>query len=211
MNITEITDRIKKDPLALAILEMIRAMSADYGRVFKSTFPDKGAITDFKQRAYIRLRAIDGIKENIGIVTLGYETASRASPDYPPNLIQLDVCIRDANKAHKLAEINRIDAERVTALPTPTISCDPIRLYKDELKRKVSEEDVEILTREERMAEGRDRMKKHIRMLVIDLQRNRIRCPPPDDEHSCYVSSCNKPGTQKQSGGNFYCSEHNNK
>jgi hypothetical protein len=193
----------------LAIVEMIRAMSADYGRVFKSTFPDEGAITDFKQRAYIRLRAIDGIKENIGIVTLGYETASRASPDYPPNLIQIELCIRDANKAQKLAETNRIDAERVAALPPPTISCDPWQMYKDELKRKVGEESVEILTREERMKAGRDRMKKHIRLLVLDLQSNRIRCPPPDDEHSCYVISCNKPGTQKQSGGNFYCPEHN--
>lgn len=197
-------ERIKNDPLAKTIISIMSAMRADYGRVFTKQFSDEEVITLFKRRLYQKLKGL-----SIDAIVEGYERCIERNTKFCPTVPEIVASVLDVVKQHKKSDENKAESERISALPSPTISCNPIEMLAKAKIKDVSNNEVSEESSEERMKRRAEMLKNHEALLVIHGENIKRRYAGP--EHSCEYSGCQKAGSISRaiSGkGNFYCSEH---
>jgi hypothetical protein len=178
-----------------AIILLVNVMRVDYNRQFEKQFSSNFEMQLFKNRLRERFKGFDP-----RIILAGYEKAASESPKFMPGVQELIRAIESVDKEHKKAEINRIEAERVSALPPPTITCDPVQMFA-EAKAKQNG----TPTRAEMDA----RIENHRALLII--HGDKIRSIKPNADQLCKHGMCNEAGTLSRStsgGGNFYCADH---
>ena len=200
MSITPLSDRVKSDPLAMAIVHMMRAMASDYGAMFTKQFPTEESAKEFKQRLYKKLGGIE-----ITSIYEGYELAVQASPKFCPNAMQIVASAVAAEKDAKRKEKNRLEAERVSALPPPTITCNPIAMLREAMAKIAAEE--AGMTKEQKRERHLERLKAHEALMAEHMAK--IRHNPQD--HLCAAHMCGNAGTMSHGitgGGNYYCADH---
>jgi len=191
----ERSERIESDPLAKAIVSMMNAMKADFGPIFTKAFSTEEETTQYKRRLYKKLKGI-----SLNAIIDGYESLVDKGTKFCPTVPEILEAVVRAEKEHKKAQINRIEAERVSALPPPTITCDPVQMFADAKAKQTGRP-----TRAEM-----DSMIENHRALLI-LHGNNIKSIRPNGDQICKYGACNKAGTLSGStsgGGNFYCIEH---
>jgi hypothetical protein len=170
-------------------------MYVDYGSQFANRFKSELELQIYKNRLLERFKGHDP-----RIILAGYERAAAESPKFIPGVQELISAIEAVDKEHKKAEINRIEAERVSALPPPTITCDPVQMFAEAKEKQNG-----LPTRAEMDA----RIENHRALLII--HGDKIRSINPNDDQLCKHGMCNNAGTLSGStsgGGNFYCSDH---
>lgn len=200
--ITDSAEVNHKNPVKNAIIIMINLMRIDYHEQFDKRFkPVAGKeVTDdelwqYKKRIYVEVKACYP-----SAIVEGYRLAAKNSPDFIPKVQNIIAAIEAADKEHKKAEERRIEAERVSALPPPTITCDPVQMFV-EAKAKQNG----IPTRAEMDA----RIENHRALLVI--HGDKIRSIKPNGDQLCKHGMCNNAGTMSRStkgDSNFYCVDH---
>lgn len=99
-----------------AINLLVNVLKVDYASQFNKIYENDYTVTILKNRLRERFRG-----QNPRNILLGYEKASSESPKFMPGVQELISAIEACGKEQKMAEINRIEAERVSALPPPTI------------------------------------------------------------------------------------------
>jgi hypothetical protein len=206
MNITDITDRIKKDPLALAIANMTDAMKFDYGRIFTSQIPNESALKEFRRNLYVRLSE-DGFKACPEHIYPGYKLALAEHVKYCPNTNELVACIQEARKQAKTAEKNRKEAERIALAPPLNITrtVNPIAMLRAAIAQVQLDE--HGFTKEQKHEAHMKRLKDHEKL--IDDFKNKTKLTAAG--HTCSSSFCGNPGTLSHGtggAGNYYCKEH---
>jgi len=197
LSIELVESNFKEKPRSVrqAIIILVNVMYVDYDKQFENRFKSDLELQIYKNRLLERFKGHDP-----RIILAGYEKAAAESPKFIPGVQELIKAIEAADKDHKKAEINRIEAERVSALPPPTITCDPVKMFEDEKKNHNG-----IPTRAEMDA----RIENHRALLVI--HGDKIRSIRPNAEQLCKHGMCNNAGTLSRStkgDGNFYCSIH---
>jgi len=178
-----------------ALILLVNVLRVDYALEFKKIYYDEFTVNILKNRLLERFKGKDP-----RIILAGYERAASESPKFIPRVQELIQAIESVDKEHKKSEINRIEAERVSALPAPTITCDPVQMFAD-----AKENQNGIPTRAEMDA----RIENHMALLIIHA--NKIRSIRPTPEQLCKYVSCGDSGTISTStkgDGNYYCSLH---
>jgi hypothetical protein len=206
MNITDITDRIKKDPLALAIAQMTDAMKLDYGRIFTSQIPNEVALKEFRRNLYVRLSE-DGFKANPEHIYPGYKLALAEHVKYCPNTNELVTCIHEARKQAKVVEKNRLEAERIALAPPLKITreVNPIAMMRAAIAQLQLDE--HGFTKEQKHEAHMKRLTAHEKL--INDYKNKTKLSATG--HTCSSSFCGYPGTLSHGivgGGNYYCVDH---
>jgi len=189
-------DRIQKDPLALIIVEITKAMKADFGRQYQAQFKTDDDMTQYKRRLYAKLRGID-----INDIADGYELYVDAGKTFCPGIPELLDFIRQAEKSRKQNLSNLADADRVAALPAPSIECNPLQILAEAKQSAIA-----CAARDMSMAE---KLKAHDALLT--LHAHHIKRRDFNFENACAVSYCKLPGGlshNTKGGGPFYCREH---
>jgi len=180
---------------------MINAMKADYGRIFTKQFFDEETLTNFKRRLYQKLKGLE-----IEAVVEGYELCIERNTKFCPTVPEIVAAVLETIKRHQKRDENRAEAQRVSALPAPKISCNPLELLD---QAKSAGELGAGQTGEERMARRAELLKNHEAMLV--LHGHSIKRIHADIEHSCARHGCRMPGGISSGitgKGNFYCADH---
>lgn len=193
--------RISADPLAKTIVSIMSAMRADFGRIFTKQFGDEEMITLFKRRLYQKLKGID-----LEAIIEGYELCIERNTKFCPTVPEITAAALETVKRHKKRDENKAEAERVSALPAPKISCNPIEMLA---KAKFSTPGQINETSEERMKRRADILKNHEAILV--LHSHKITRRFAGDEHRCEYGGCHSAGgiSNGTTGkGNFYCATH---
>lgn len=178
-----------------AIILLVNVMYVDYDKQFENRFKSDLELQIYKNRLLERFKGHDP-----RIILAGYERAAAESPEFVPKVQKLIAAIEAVDKEHKKAEINRIEAERVSALPAPTITCDPVQMFEEAMQKRDG-----IPTRAEMDA----RIENHRALLIIN--GDKIRTIKPNGEQLCKHGMCNRAGTLSRSTkgyGNFYCADH---
>jgi hypothetical protein len=206
MMMTDITERIRKDPLALAIVQVTDAMRLDYGRIFSGQIRNEADLKEFRRNLYVRLSE-DGFKAYPEHIYPGYKLALAEHPKYCPNTNELVACINEARKRAKVAEKNRREAERVALAPPLNITreVNPIAMLRAAMAQIALDE--QGFTKEQRHGAHLKRLAAHEK-LMADYQRGKRLTSAG---HSCSDPCCGQPGTLSRStvgGGNYYCREH---
>jgi hypothetical protein len=175
-------------------------MTADYGEIFKKTFTCDDEIRMLKRRLYAQLRGID-----IDCIVDGYEACIAETPRFCPTVPDIVGHVKEFAKAKKTQIENKMLAEQIAALPAPTLTAQPERvfdmLHKAQQTPKGDEE-----ARLQRLAAN---LEKHEALIASHIAAGKVKRIRPDSRHKCAVSVCDKPGEIAHSrGGNFYCAEH---
>lgn len=197
LSIELLDSNFKEKPRSVrqAIILLVNVMYVDYDYLFEKRFKSDLELQIYKNRLLERFRGHDP-----KIILAGYERAAAESPDYVPKVQKLIKSIEAVEKEYKNAEINRIEAERVSALPPPTITCDPVKMFEAAKAKQDGRP-----TRAEMDA----RIENHRALLIIHSEK--IRSIRPTPEQLCKYGACNNAGTLSRStkgDGNFYCSNH---
>lgn len=197
LSIELVDSNFKEKPRSVrqAIILLVNVMYVDYGNQFANRFKSDLELQIYKNRLLERFKGHDP-----RIILAGYEKAAAESPKFIPGVQELIAAIEAVDKEHKKSEINRIESERVSALPPPTITCDPVKMF---VEAKANQNG--LPTRAEMDA----RIENHRALLII--HREKIRSIRPTAEQLCKHGMCNKAGTISSStsgGGNFYCADH---
>jgi|APLak6261660231_1056022.scaffolds.fasta_scaffold00088_36 hypothetical protein len=192
-----IESTFNEQPLSVkhAIILLVNVLKIDYAREFKKIYYDDYSVNILKNRLLERFK-----KQDPRIILSGYEKAASESPKFMPGVQELIAAIEAVGKEEKRAEINRIEAERVSALPPPTITCDPTKMFIE-----AKENQKGIPTR----AEMDKRIENHRALLIIHGKN--IRSIKPNGDQLCKYSMCKNAGTISSSTKgeeNFYCAEH---
>lgn len=191
------------EPLSVkqAIVSMVKAMQADYGRTFQTQFHDETVLQDYKNRLLTKLRDLP-----IGAIIAGYEKAAEANPKFCPTVSEIVASVLQVVKQAKKEEKNRLEAERVAALPPPkTIQCNPVAMLKDAMQRIAGEE--AGMSKTEKLARHHARLKDHEALMAAHVATIRLDA----QDHLCSASFCDNPGTLSHAttgSSNFYCNEH---
>jgi hypothetical protein len=188
----------KPESVKQTIVEMVKAMQADYGRAFTNQFSDPNVLADYKNRLLTKIRGFP-----VSAIIAGYEIASSASPKFCPTVPEIANCISEVVKQQKDKEKMLLEANRVAALPPPNIiTCDPIAMLKDVMDAMEAEN--AELTAEQKQEKRRALMLKHDALIAKKIKQSQR------TEATCAVISCGKPGVfnNKMTGSNFYCAQH---
>jgi hypothetical protein len=197
LSIELVDSNFKEKPRSVrqAIILLVNVMYVDYGSQFANKFKSDLELQIYKNRLLERFRGHDP-----RIILAGYEKAAAESLKFIPGVQELIAAIEAVDKEHKKAEINRIEAERVSALPAPKITCDPVQMFVE-----AKENQNGIPTRAEMDA----RIENHRALLII--HGGNIRSIRPNGDQLCKHGMCNKTGTLSSSTkgySNFYCADH---
>jgi len=187
--------------LVETIVQIVKAMRADYGRSFQTQFENDEVLRTFKNRLYSKLK---GIPKNL--IVAGYEMALAQSPKFVPNIQQIVSCVVQAEKENKRIVKNKIEAARVAALPPPTITCNPIQMLRDAIA--FIENDEKDLTKEEKRFMHHSRLRAHEDLIKAHTDKKEL---VVHNEHKCVASFCEKPGALSHGttgANNFYCKDH---
>jgi thioester reductase-like protein len=183
------------DPINKGISHLLRAMKADFAQKFSSRFGDEIELRDYKQR----LRKIfeNNTAEDIYDA---YERYLDTFPEWPPTNIDLRSHLENLLKERKKKSENKAEAERLAALPAPTIECNPVEMLVTAKKSTAANR-----TKEEEQIARDEALKNHNAILTIHGHKIKRRYAQPS--HYCAVDGCRKPGGIS-GGGNFYCADH---
>jgi hypothetical protein len=197
MNIQPVNES-SPTPLQITLRSILSAMQADYPEKFKSRFKDQSLLDEFKKRIFQKVRHFD-----LAEIADGYELwiDSDRGKSFLPTIPELVECIEKIKEDNQKALAKKLESERVAALPSPTIACDPLKLLseaKNSLKSEITQQD-------------RDEMIVAHEAL-LRLHEKNIHHPKFDQsKHGCAVAHCRKLGSMStglKGGGNFYCQEH---
>lgn len=191
--------RIEADPLAKTIISIMNAMKADYGRIYAKQFDSDEAITYFKRRLYQKLKSL-----SLDAIVEGYELCSSRAIKFCPTVPEIVAAVLETVKIHKKRDENKAEADRISALPAPTITCKPAEMLAKAKKSAPIEE-----TAEERKIRRAEMQKNHEALLT--LAGSRINRGISGHNHTCEYGGCMKIGTISRAitgKGNFYCAEH---
>ena len=166
-----------------------------------SRFPTDEDLRLYKRRLYVKLRDID-----LSLVSDAYELFidSVPTPEWTPDIPQLFEKIKQVERDRRKAERNRVEADTVALLPTPsTVKVDPVAMFA-EAKAKNNT----FKTHDEWITHKNELLKNHEAILIIHGMRIR---KPQHGHRNCCVVGCRGAGTI--SGGtkgddNFYCLDH---
>lgn len=206
LSIELVDSNFKEKPRSVrrAIILLVNVMYVDYGKQFEKRFNSSNVDPETGENLELKLyknRLLERFKgHDPRIILAGYEKAAADSPKFIPGVQELIAAIEEVYKEHKRAEINRIEAERVSALPPPTITCDPVKMFEEAM---VSRNGIPT------SAEMNAMIENHRALLVI--HGDKIRSIRPNGDQLCKHGMCNKAGTLSRStsgGGNFYCADH---
>jgi hypothetical protein len=189
-------DKVAADPLAMAIVSMMNAMEVDYGAKFTKQFKsgDVEVLRNYKRRLYQKLKSF-----SVKAIFPAYEKCSSENVEFLPTIPQLAGHVEAIDKEIQQEDKNKIEAKRVSALPAPSITCDPVQML---FAAKVSKEDI---SKEQFKA----MLGNHVALLV--LHSHNIKKLWADDMHLCRFSGCYSAGSigsGTTGGGNFYCATH---
>jgi hypothetical protein len=189
------------DPVNIGITHLLRAMKADFAQKFSSRFTDDRELRDYKQR----LRKIFENNTAADIYD-AYERYLDTRPEWPPTNIDLRSHLEDLLKDRKKQMENKAEAQRIAALPAPTIEVNAMEmLAKAKAASKTKGKDDHAAWMKRKAAADQNNA------AVLMLHSHRIRKRYASAEHKCAVEFCRKAGTNSASntgGGNFYCKEH---
>jgi hypothetical protein len=189
------------DPVNIGITHLLRAMKADFAQKFSSRFTDDRELRDYKQR----LRKIFENNTAADIYD-AYERYLDTRPEWPPTNIDLRSHLEDLLKDRKKQMENKAEAQRIAALPAPTIEVNAMEmLAKAKAASKTKGKDDHAAWMKRKAAADQNNA------AVLMLHNHRIRKHYAGPEHKCAVEFCRKAGTNSASntgGGNFYCKEH---
>jgi hypothetical protein len=198
-----VTEKMKNDPLAMTIHNVIRVMRLDYALAFGKAFPQDEDVLNFRRRLYIRIKAMH---TNPNVLVDAYEALIEKNPSFMPNGNELIEEVKAVIKARLRHAEQQAEVARLAALPAPTIECNPLLMLskaKAAAKANSKEDHAAWMKRKE------EAMNNH--NAVISLHSSNIRKKYAQQWHSCKVDGCRKPGSISSgtSGGdNFYCHEH---
>ena len=189
------------DPINKGISHLLRAMKADFAQKFSSRFGDELELRDYKQR----LRKIFENNSPADIYD-AYERYLDTRPEWPPTNIDLRGHLEDLLKDRKRQQENKVESERLAALPAPTIVCNPLEMLakvKSAAKPDGKEDHDAWMARKAAALQNHN--------AVLTLHSHKIRKHYGRTEHQCNVPGCYKTGTLSSAtggGGNFYCADH---
>jgi len=195
------SDRIESDPLAKTIVGMINAMEADYGQTFIKQFRDAEVLKNYKRRLYQKLGGLP-----INAIIDGYELCTEKNKKFCPTVPEIVESVLEAVKRNKKLEANKVEAEKVAALPSPTISCNPLELLA---KAKSTSKTGSKEDKAAWMARKAEALKNNEAVLVLHGQNIKRRYA--QTEHSCVVNGCHDAGTLSpgtKGSDNWYCKKH---
>ena len=209
MSIPELTESQKSKNLTLAVAQLVYYLKLDFGKEFKRQIPDDEQdehVTKFMTHMIERLSEL-GFKETPELVAAGYKLALAEHTKIMPSGNQLITSMLEARKQFRQAEKNRLEAERVSALPPPkpTRTANPIQMLKEAMARIAEEE--KDFTKEQKRAAHLKRLADHDKLIAeFDAKTKRNA-----SSHPCSSNFCTNPGTMSHGttgAGNFYCTEH---
>ena len=122
-----------------------------------------------------------------------------------PSVQELIESIETVAKSLKRAEINRIEAERVSLLPAPTVFCDPVAMLAEAKKEDLVTDE----TPEEKLARHREKLQNH--QALLNLSSDHIKKIHPQPHQFCSYHGCRLVGALghgTKGDGNFFCSTH---
>lgn len=189
--------QISDDPLAMMIVSLINAMRFDFGHKFTSVFPDKETLRVYKRRVYAQCR--NGEVEDLAN---GYELYLSGRPEWPPSWPVLLGHVDQARNDRVKALQNKLEAERVAALPPPSVECDPVAMF------------AEAKAKADALPADRDERRSQLLQLhnaTLSAHSDKIKHIYAQHEQSCAVGFCKSAGVLSAStkgDGNFYCREH---
>lgn len=195
--IEKLSNEEREDPVKMQIIGLMYALKFDFNERFMKQFKNLSDVTMYKQKLYSDLAGV-----RINAIYGGYNAfkADILKKEYK-DIGQANIVayIKDFNEKLRREEENKKEAERVSSLLPPIITCDPVKILADAKKRQsgISSENFEAM------------LQNHNALLI--LNSHLIRKPLFNEEHRCLFSGCRNLGTLSRSttgGGIFYCSEH---
>jgi hypothetical protein len=189
------TSRINDDPLAKLIVEICLVMRTDFGRQFSVQFRTEDDLRQYKRRLYTKLRGFD-----VNDVADGYELFVDGGKAFCPTIPELIEHVELAQKQRRQRELAAADVQRVTALPAPTIQCDPLKMLAEAKRAAMTRRGGPSLA---------DRLKSHEALLKSHAKNIKTREFGPDK--CCDVGHCKNPGALSHGttgSGPFYCAKH---
>lgn len=185
----------KQLPMAeKAVLTIMRVMMTDYGSQYKAICKDKQSATTYKNRLIKKLGNFE-----LQDIFDGYENATEESPKFMPAIPDLFAHVKALDNKRKRIDTQKIEAERMSALPPPTHNVDPIKLLN---QAKTDHKPTDEECRLERLAAGRQNHQS-----VLALHGANITKRYTGKEHGCAMGGCFKAGSIS-SGAGYVCAEH---
>lgn len=194
MNANAQQSRIDSDPLAKTIQGLTEAMKADFGRVYESQYSDAEVLRSYRRRLYQKLQGY-----RLEAIRSAYETLVNGGAKFPPTIPELVSATQKKHSEFVKAEKLQAEADRMAALPAPTIQCNPMEMLAEAMANPQPQGE---LTRSEKL---------QMHEALVKTFGSKIRGINAGQEHKCAVSFCHKTGSLSSSltgGGNFYCREH---
>jgi hypothetical protein len=168
-------------------------MLADYPAQYRKNYPDKRTAAVFKQRLSAKLCGFHSDD-----IIYGYEKCIESSPKFFPSIPELISEIVALKKIRDKKEQNKLEAEKLAALPAPTHGIDALRLIR-EAKNKNSD-----IPQGERLIAARRAhraaLKDHCRGVATGVSVQTCNCD------GCHETGGLSGGTN--GSGAFYCREH---
>lgn len=186
-----------------AIILLVNVMKVDYMHQFHRTYKTESDVRIFQNRLRERFKGY-----NPTAILSGYELCASKTVKFLPTVQELIESIETVAKSLKTAEINRKEAERVSALPAPTITCDPVAMFVAAKLDYDSSSDTETV--EGLAAYHREKLKNHAALLVLSGSHIR-KIVISEARHLCQYHGCRSAGaigSGTKGDGNFYCATH---
>ena len=176
---------------------LMRVMLTDFPVQYRKSYPDKKTATILKTRLESKLADFE-----MGDIIEGYELLTDQNRDFMPTIPALIDSIKSAEKHRQKKEQGNIEAERIAALPKPTISCNPVGLLKKAQSDINSKKELTMDEWQKRMHE----LRLYNNKLVASVGKRYA-----DNYHLCNVNGCNKAGSLTSSvrgSETWYCRTH---
>ena len=179
------------------IVSLMRAMLADYPTQYRKSYPDEKTASMLKSRLEAKMAVF-----HPSDVIDGYEQCIDENPRFMPTIPDLIGHIKNLTKTREEKTKGNIEAERIAALPAPTIDCNPL----DMLKKAQSAIDTSSPDGMEEWKKRMHGLKLHNNKLTASMEK-RYAAP----HQLCNVNGCSKAGALTSSvrgSESWYCSTH---
>ena len=199
-----LTDKIKDDPLALAIHTVTKVMAVDYATQYKKAFDNREAESLCMRRMYKKLIGVDPRH-----IIEAYENIAEIDTRFMPSVAEI------IKEAQRLNRNRQAAAEKLVAIESnqnaitthkPYKKCIPLELLanaKEIADKKAKSKDDDWATRKA------ETLKNH--NAVLNLHSSSIRKHYVSDDHLCSVRGCKKSGSTTGSvrgSESWFCGEH---